>query len=215
MSNLSSDFNDLLKRAPKTSKYDLLFCDQLELYEKRFNTTRHPWDLIFSTMPDQDELSQILCNPNFDARIRLLAAKKLRLLNCTSVANQLLAVVIETNFAEGMEVFAAYKNTCGLFVRKTGKILFQSTAADECLDLLNIIFQKSDSFLQEHGLENIFRNSQTRLGSSRISFLTIQGICAIEAPIIEFCINSDYKDLVESIFSLMNFIIETHLDLKI
>ena len=91
--------------------YNLLFCDNLNLYKA--NTTppfTYPFDILFSEISSLTDLQKIIADSNSDPRVKILAYNKLLASGQKPENKVLLAVIVEVGLDNGLDVLASFSN---------------------------------------------------------------------------------------------------------
>ena len=97
--------------------YDLLFCDDLELYRAKFEgEPEGPWKVIFAQPPSTDALRALATSSSVESRVRLLAFNALGQTAARAQKKELLGVVIEVGLDDGLDTLAAYRDLSARYI---------------------------------------------------------------------------------------------------
>lgn len=89
--------------------YNLLFCDNLNLYkEKTQQPYTYPFDILFSETSSVADLQKIIDDKNSDPRIKVLAYNRQLSSGHKPTKKELLAVIVEVGLDEGLDVLASF-----------------------------------------------------------------------------------------------------------
>lgn len=164
--------------------YNLLFCDDLELFKKNVtNPSTYPYDILFAGNSSEASLQKIVDDPAIDPRIKVLACNKLRTRGHLPNKKELFAVIVEMGLDNGTDVLASFNNGTARYINQTGKILVWETTTNEAANkLTNALFQSSRTIVDKIGPWEKPRRSQPSKGMVRISFLVSDGLYFGEGP---------------------------------
>jgi len=164
--------------------YNLLFCDNIGLYETHVKQAGiYPWNILFSEKSSEKELYEIINDVKAETRTKILAYKKLNEQNIKPAKKELLAVIVEIGLEDGLDVLASYKDGTARFINHTGKMIFWE-ATDKTSDTLTAeLFQNSENIVKQIGPWENPRRPAPVNGMLRISFLVSDGLYFGEGPI--------------------------------
>ena len=103
--------------------YNLLFCDDLELY--RSNAAAEHigvWPILFAEPADNAALLAVATNDEHEGRVRTLAYNRLRSAGVSVPAKVLLGVIVEVPLREGLDVLAAFSDGGVRYLNSAGKV---------------------------------------------------------------------------------------------
>jgi len=139
---------DIFKKRTKPYKndainliYELLFCDDLDLY--RDNTDQienYPWNILFSPTPGISELKEIINNADTASRVKILACRLLQETEMPADEKELLAVIVELGLENGPDVLASFKDGSIRYINQTGSMIVWETPDDTSIALVNKLF---------------------------------------------------------------------------
>jgi hypothetical protein len=164
--------------------YNLLFCDDLELYKADAQPPySYPFDILFPDISTAADLQKIIDDAALDTRVRVLAYNKERASGRNPERKELLAVIVEVGLDGGLDVLASFKNGSARYINQTGKILIWETMTDtKTNELVKDLFVKSQQVVNQIGPWDNPRRPHPAKGSTRITFLVSDGLYFGEAP---------------------------------
>ena len=163
--------------------YNLLFCDDLDLYKE--NTPPpldYPFNILFSDTSSADDLLKITNDPDSDPRIKLLAYNKLTSTGQLPEKKELLAVIVEVGLDDGLDVLASFVNGTARYINHTGKILIWETTDETSTVITSELFSKSRDIVNRIGPWDNPRRPAPATGNVRITFLVSDGLYFGEGP---------------------------------
>lgn len=179
----SSDPSDPYKDSSSNLIYNLLFCDNLNLYKEK--TTRpftYPFNILFSETSSLTDLQKIIADSNSDPRVKILAYNRLLANGQKSEKKVLLAVIVEVGLDNGLDVLASFNNGTARYINQTGKILIWETTDETSNELTKKLFLESQQIVAQIGPWDKPRRPHPGKGNVRITFLVSDGLYFGEAP---------------------------------
>lgn len=158
--------------------YQGLFCDDLALYDNI--GSEYPWNALFSQ--STAELGGLLIHPSMDARIKLLAARELRLLQLMPPINELLGVVVEIHLPEGLDTLAAYRDGKATYINHSEKVIFWETETPESKKIVDCLFSSSNQVVKHLSPWQQERLAPPQINHLRINFLASHGLYFGQGP---------------------------------
>lgn len=164
--------------------YNLLFCDNLNLYkEKTQQPYTYPFDILFSETSSITDLQKIIDDKNSDPRIKVLAYNRQLASGHKPQKKELLAVIVEVGLDEGLDVLASFNNGTARYINYTGKILVWETTDDEAANkITSDLFANSENIVNQIGPWDKPRRPSPTKGNIRITFLVSDGLYFGEGP---------------------------------
>jgi hypothetical protein len=164
--------------------YNLLFCDDLELYKKTLKSPYlYPFDILFSDTSSKEQCEGIINDAGMEPRIKILAYNKLNAKGHGIAEKELLGVIVEVGLEGGLDVLAAFKDGTARYINHSGKIIVWETTDDENANqITNKLFQNSVNIVNNIGIWDNPRQPHPIKGNCRITFLVSDGIYFGEAP---------------------------------
>jgi hypothetical protein len=180
---------DIFKKSQKPYKdqstntlYELLFCDNLELYNDKLNNN-YPWNILFADTINHHELKKIIEDDQIDSRIKILAYRRLSSNAQNINKKDLQGVIVEIGLDGGLDVLASFRDGTARYINQTGKIIIWETTDEISNDLTNKLFINSYNIINDIGPWNEPRKSYPAKGIARISFLVSGELYFGEGPI--------------------------------
>jgi hypothetical protein len=165
--------------------YNLLFCDDLELYKANHQPPiTYPFDVLFSETSSVADLQRIIDDRDADPRVRILAYNRQLSKGHKAEKKELLAVIVEVGLTDGLDVLASFDNGTARYINQTGKMLIWETTTDgEGNRLTKDLFTKSKDIIKQIGPWDQPRRAHPGKGTVRITFLVSDGLYFGEGPI--------------------------------
>ncbi len=164
--------------------YNLLFCDNLELYKTNTATPHnYPFDVLFAEQSSPADLQRITGDPSADPRVKVLAYNKLLATGQRPERKELLGVIVEVGLDLGLDVLAAFSNGTARYINQTGKIIIWEAPDETSTRIISELFEKSRNIVSQIGPWDQARRPQPAKGNVRISFLVSDGLYFGEGPI--------------------------------
>jgi hypothetical protein len=163
--------------------YDMLFCDDIELYRKHTAVmTEEPWRTLLDDQVNSEALHAIVDDAALPSRVRLLAAHRLRSMGET-LSHTLLGVVVELGLEGGLDALAAYPDGTARYFNYSGRLLIWESHSTESDALIDKLMQSAQQIVSQIGLWNKPRRMFPPQDVLRISFLGTDGLYFGEGPI--------------------------------
>jgi hypothetical protein len=165
--------------------YNLLFCDNLDLYKTNTQAPHsYPFDILFSETSPIADLQKVIDDSTSDPRVKVLAYNKLIASGQKPDKKEIFAVIVEVGLDEGLDVLASFKNGTARYINHTGKILIWETTTDETAnELTRTLFSNSQNIVDQIGPWGKARRPHPTKGNARITFLVSDGLTFGEGPI--------------------------------
>lgn len=163
--------------------YELLFCDDLDLY-RGMNTAPdvYPWDVLFDKTDDNDKLREILHDPSLETRPKILAARALEENGVIEPVRRVMGVVVEAGLPEGLDVLAAYEDGSARYLNFSEKIIIWDTPTPESEALITALFDAGTAVVNSIGAWEHPRRPAPESGNIRLNFLVTDGLYFGEGP---------------------------------
>ena len=158
--------------------YNLLFCDDLDLYRSKTQPLySYPFNILFSAYPNEADLQRVIDDTTLDARLRILALNARRSMGHAPTGKELLGVIVEVGLEGGLDVLASFRDGKARYINQSGKILIWDTATDTTANKLTAdLFANSGQIVGQIGPWNKPRKAHPFAGSARITFLASDGL---------------------------------------
>jgi hypothetical protein len=181
---IQSSFDNPYKDSATNLIYNLLFCDNLDLYKANTQPPySYPFDILFPETSTATELQKIIADTSSDPRIKVYAYNKQRASGCKPDKKELLAVIVEVGLDGGLDVLASFQNGTARYINQTERMLIWETTTDtKANELTKDLFTKSEQIVNQIGAGNNVRSPHPVKGNARITFLTSNGLSFGEAP---------------------------------
>lgn len=204
----SDKFVSPYKDATTNLLYNLLFCDDLELFRKQApNVVGYPFDILFAKGSSLADIQKVSEDSTIDPRIRVLACNELMARGEKPARKQLFAVIIEIGFEEGPDVLAVFNNCTARYINQSGKILVWETTTDETANkLVADIFENCSEAMDGLGPWGKPRRPQPTKGAVRLNFLVSDGLYFGEAAADVLFNDGDTGPLLNAATRLLEYI---------
>src|SRR5580698_8897834 len=139
------------KDAATNVLYNMLFCDDLDLYRSRTQPPySYPFNILFSAYPDEANLQRVIDDSTLDARLRIIALNTRRSMGRAPAGKQLLGVIVEVGLENGLDVLASFRDGKARYINQSGKVLIWDTASDATAYKLTAdLFEKSERVIDQ------------------------------------------------------------------
>ena len=167
-----------------TELYDLLFCENIELYKKQMKQPAiYPWAVLFSDACTNEDLQALISDPHIESRVKILAYKKLVLNGQKPLKKELLAVIVEIGREKGTDVLASYRDGTARYIDQSGKIIAWDVRDSRSDFLTGELFYESENIVKAIGpWDQQERLAPPGKGLARITFLVSDGLYFGQAP---------------------------------
>lgn len=162
--------------------YNLLFCDDMALYQSGTSTEGYPWDVLFAATPDTDQLIKIVADTMLESRQRILGYKLLAEKNAPVNKKELLAVIVEVALPEGLDVLAAFADGSARYINHAEKLLIWENRTVESNQLIGQLFNESITVVNKIGPWEDARKPFPVDEMVRLSFLVADKLYFGEGP---------------------------------
>lgn len=157
--------------------YELLFCDQPLLFasdEKQASV--YPWNVLLAARPSIEQLRSITQDASAEARMKLLAYRRLAEKGDIIITKKLLGVVVEVGLEGGVDTLAAYEDGTARYLNYSGKTIFWNAATTHSQALIDELFAQSNKVVDRIGPWDGERLAPPAQGVMRLSFLMSDGL---------------------------------------
>jgi hypothetical protein len=195
--------------------YNLLFCDNIDLYK---NNTKppytYPFDILFSETSTFADLQKIIDDSSTDARLKVLSYNRQLANGHKPNKKELLAVIVEVGLDNGLDALASFNDGTARYINQTGKILVWETTDEKSKVLTQDLFLKSQNIVNQIGVWNKQRRPAPTKGNVRITFLVSDGLYFGEGPIDVLFNDPMSNPALTSARYLMKYLTEKSLETK-
>lgn len=182
-------FNIFAKKPVKPYKndglntvYDLLFCDDLALYQQDARPTGYPWAVLLAAASTPEQLQAVAADKTLEARPRLLAYRRLAATGAFIDHREILGVVVEVGLPAGLDVLAAFSEGSARYLNQAEKLLVWETQTTASRQLLDQLFAASLPVVNQIGKWDQPRRPFPPNGMVRLTFLVSDGLYFGEGP---------------------------------
>lgn len=195
--------------------YNLLFCDNLDLYKHIVKEPiSYPWDILFSKSSSHSDIEKIINDDSLESRVRILACNRQIANGVKPEKKELLAVIIEIGLELGLDVLASFKDGTARYINQSGKLLIWETS-DEISNLLtNALFSNSVNIINKIGPWDKPRRPYPEKDHLRITFLVTDGLYFGEGPIDALFNDPMASPALSSATKLMQYLTKKTVDAK-
>jgi hypothetical protein len=163
--------------------YNLLFCDDLELFKNEKSTQGDGlWPTLLVEHPDLRALQEIAQNEANDGRVRIIAFNRLRAAGQTVPPKQILGVIVEIPQPQGLDVLAAFSDGGVRYLNQSGKVAIFEGRANPVEAQARQLLAVSQSVVDRTGPWNKPRLPPPRNGRVRMTFMVSDGLYFGEGP---------------------------------
>ena len=159
---ISMGLFSFLKKSPTTTDpykdsatnliYNLLFCDNIELFKANTQTPdTYPFDILFSETSTIADYQKIIDDTNSDSRLEVLAYNRQLSKGHNPKKKELLGVIIEVGLDEGLDVLASFSDGTARYINQTGKMIIWETTDETSNKLTQDLFTKSEEIVKQIG----------------------------------------------------------------
>lgn len=164
--------------------YNLLFCDNIELFKANTKAPfAYPFDILFSENSTVADLQKVIDDINFDSRLKILAYNQQLSKGHKSDKKELLGVIIEVRLDNGLDVLASFRDGTARYINATGEMIIWEMTDETSNKLTQDIFVKSQEILKKIGVWDKPRRPHPKKGTARITLLISDGLYFGEGPI--------------------------------
>jgi len=185
---------DIFSKTPAVPKeespnliYELLFCDNLDLYKKSIQKPYlYPWNILFSETKTASDLTELVADESLESRFKMLAYNELTKFGQRIDKQEILGVIVEVGLENGLDVLASFRDGTARYINQTGKILIWEMTDAQSNALTDRIFTKSIEVVNRIGAWDKPRRPKPATGSVRLTFLVSDGFYFGEGTIDSF-----------------------------
>lgn len=203
-----SDYNHAnpLGSAQLSAAYELLFCDNSQLYKNEMTIPHYPWDILMKRESDPDKILKIYQNKELETRPRIVACSLLNAMGVKVDNSELLGMVIEIHHKVGLDVLAVYNDGTARYINSNHQLIIWETNTERSTELLDKLFSLGNMALQGRQPLFVERGNLPLLGRIRFSYLTSQGIKMDEGSLQEVHSQSSLDFILQKGIEFMNYL---------
>jgi len=172
----SSGFEGPYQNQGVSGVYNMLFCDNAELYRQKAIEGLYPWDILLSATFDPEKLQEIINNPHTETRPKILAYNKLALNGKKSTKKDLLGIIVEVAMDEGLDTLAAYKDGTARYINHSQKLIIWDVPNDESRQITDQLFKDGENVVKKISPWEEPRLKRPPPGDVRITLLVTDGL---------------------------------------
>ena len=195
--------------------YNLLFCDNLDLYKANSKEPNpYPWDILFSETSTNKEFQKIIDDSSSESRMKILAYNRQLAGGHKPNKKELLAVIVEVGLNGGLDVLASFNDGTARYINQAGKLLIWETTDETSNKLTSELFLKSQDIVNKIGVWDKPRRPHPTKGNLRITFLVSDGLYFGEGPIDVLFDDPMARPALTNATQLMKYLTEKSLQTK-
>ena len=156
--------------------YNLLFCDDIELYRSNYHgeIIGH-WKILFSKDPSRAALEAIAYDASIETRARILAYNALDKSRTIEV-KEVLGIILEVGLPQGVDTLAAYKDFRARYINHNGKSIIWESRSQDIDEVIRKLFSTSQDVLSGIKALDHVRFAPPLDYSFRITLLVSDGV---------------------------------------
>lgn len=187
--------------------YELLFCDNPELYRNAESTGDYPWNVLFASPTNIADIEKLVDDDDVETRPRILAANILRSLGEPDDSKQLFGVIVEVGMDDGLDTLAAYEDGTARYINYTGSMIIWDTRTAQSDELIVDLFAAARNVVAQIGPWDDARLNHPKSGNIRLSFLVSDGLYFGEGPFSVLAQDPIGGPVVGAATKLMQFLV--------
>lgn len=163
--------------------YNLLFCDQPELFlQNRKGTLVSPWSILFAEKPDLDEVARVASDTSQESRVRMLAFNLLRKSHRDVKQKELLGTIVEVGLPEGLDTLAVFADGGARYINHSGKMVIAEGTPNAFDSEIKRVITASQPIVAAIGPWDKERLPPPPNGTIRMTFLVSDGLYFGQGP---------------------------------
>ena len=163
--------------------YNLLFCDDINLFKNQNNTTGDGiWQTLLSEPADKAALRKIAEDQTNEGRVRALAYNRLRGAGEKVPSKKLFGVIVEVPLKQGLDVLAAFSEGGVRYLNQSGKVAIFEGPGNPVETLAKELISASQPVVNQIGPWDKQRLPPPKEGNVRLTFLVSDGLYFGEGP---------------------------------
>lgn len=197
------------REAGANAIYNLLFCDDLDLFKSAGNgQPEGPWAVLLAAAPVAADLRAIAEDESQESRLRVLAYGRLRQSGQPVPAKKLLGVVIEAGLEGGLDVLAAFADGRVRYINHTGAMsIFDHSPAEVAARARNLL-AASQPVVERIGPWDKARLAPPGNGTVRLNFLVSDGHYFGQGPMAQFRVDAMAGPVLAAAEALLAAVVE-------
>lgn len=186
--------------------YEMLFCDRPLLYRSEISIPFYPWDVIFNDESSNEQIQSIFNDASLPSRARLIACQLLAKRGFSTIANDVLGIVVEINLKHGTDVLAVYADGTARYMNHKEKQMIWETNTPRSEELILRLFNGGRNSFNKINLKAVRRGNAPNTGKTRISFLRGTEIISMEADMHIMRVHEYSSEVMKTAIELMLFL---------
>jgi len=155
--------------------YNLLFCDDLGLYQTHHKgPVSGPWQVLFAQPANLENLRRLADSDSAETRLRILAFNALKQHHALPKKKQLLGVIVEVGLEHGLDT--AYRDLRIRYINQSGKLLVEEAPQPGIDARIRKLFQEAQPIIDKIGPWDKPRLPPPVAGQVRLTFLVSDGL---------------------------------------
>jgi hypothetical protein len=188
--------------------YNLLFCDNRELFRPREGEPLGPLAVIMADIPDVTALRQIAADTKEESRYRALAFNRLREAGAEVPVGVLLGTIVENAMEDGLDVLAVFHDRrVRYFNHAAPPAIFEVAPEDVSVKAAELVM-RSQSIVDKIGPWYQQRLPPPVAGNLRLTFVVSDGLYFGEGPFEVFAQDHTARAVVGCAIALLNLVVE-------
>ncbi|WP_420147212.1 hypothetical protein [Spirosoma sp.] len=196
-------------RNPGLNKiYNLLFCDNVDLYKSETQSADYPWSILLSDSPDPKALMAVAADGSLESRQKMLAYNRLLAKGFPINSRVLLGVIIEVGLADGLDVLAAFHDGTCRYINHSENVLIWDTQTEQSNQLVSQLFADSIGVVSRIGPWDKERTTFPGQGMVKLTFLVSDGLYFGQGPFSVLQNDAMGGPVINSGIQLMSYLID-------
>jgi len=195
--------------------YDLLFCDNLELFRSENSDAREePWLTLLAAHPPEAALRRLADGWSDESRVRALAFNRLREMGAKVAPKILLGVIVEVPLRQGLDVLAAYADGRVRYLNQTGRVSIFEGGPVIVETLARELVVTALPLVQRIGPWDGARPPAPRAGRVRMTLLVSDGLYFGEGPYEDLRLDALGGPVLGKATELLNAVVDAALNAR-
>ncbi|MBL8481678.1 MAG: hypothetical protein JNJ60_05745 [Rhodocyclaceae bacterium] len=162
--------------------YNLLFCDNLDLFRNGSQHGDALWTTLLAGRPDVPALQKIAADAAAEGRVRALACARLRAAGAAVPHKLLLGTIIEVPQQGGLDVLAAFCDGGVRYLNQSGRASIFEGSSHPAAALARELLEVSQAVVEQIGPWDKARLPPPQGEMVRLSFLVSDGLYFGQGP---------------------------------
>ena len=162
--------------------YNLLFCDDLDLFRTPSGKAEGPLAVVLARSPTPDALLGVARDETAEGRIRALAYNRLREQGERVAERIVLGVIVEVALDGGLDTLAAFREGSVRYLNHAGKVAVFEAAPASVTDAARAVVGASERLAEQIGPWEEARLPPPAAAAVRLTLLVSDGLYFGEGP---------------------------------